>query len=156
MAQEHSKENSSKIREVGKTSDVTCCVQPDLPKVSWDRIFHRQVIFCFHLESCPSDLKSGGEKLFAASQACHPDYSLDHQTRDDPVTCLHEGVLPALATPAAGTALQDINSSPAIQETTCAGSQQPGLHQTPVWKSLNSFLHYLSWRTTDYFHFSFS
>lgn len=87
---------------------------------------------------------------------CHPDYSLDHQTRDDPATCLPKGVLPALATPAAGTVLQVINSSPAIQETTCACSQQPGLHHAPVWKSLSSFLHLLSWRTTYHFHFSFS
>lgn len=115
----HSKYNPSEIKEVGETGDVTCCVQADLPRASWDRICYGWII-CFYLEFCPTDLKSEREKLFTASQVCHPDYSRDHQTRDDPVTCLHEGALPALATPAAGKVLQVINSSPAIRETAWA------------------------------------
>lgn len=89
-----SKENPSKIRQVGETGDVTCCVQPDLPKVSWDRIFYRWVI-CFHLESCPSDLNVG-ERSCSQPAKCvtlatvwttRPEMVLSHACTREP--CLH-------------------------------------------------------------------
>lgn len=116
--------------------------------------FYKRRIFCYRLESHLRDLKSGREAVCSQpSVLFHSDCSLDRQTRDDCVTPLHTGVLPAPTAPAAGKALQVINSSPAIQDTTwllCSWLQQPGLCQAPAWKSLNSFLHCLSWRTTHH------